>query len=129
MSIEGPCASAVADLYVRVWLELEKLLAGRQAAPDSGRQPDAGLAVITLRLELVLLIEGCDRPGWRSTLGPRACAELRALLSAVLGSLGGAAEDLDPLAIAGAQNRLLDEILRVYEATSDDDGRRARKLA
>lgn len=102
-------AAASIELYVRLWLELERLI---ESAP---RRCDVGLEM--LRLELLLLLDACDCPHWQSILSTRQRLELRSTVEGVLRALGAASHPGGCGGIAEAQNRLLDAVLTQLHAT------------
>lgn len=112
----APLAAAIIQLYSRLWLELEalcNLMLGEAA--KSGKAPsgvEARLEII--RLEVVLLLDGCRSARWRSLLRPEQLAALRADLDAVLDSLDSPAGVPGFDGIFSAQNRLFDAVVDRY---------------
>ena len=112
-------AAAAIELYSRVWLTLEQLTARlrgdgeHQSRQAAGGEPE--MLLVRLRLELVVLLDACDSPSWRSMLAHEERRQLRATLESVLGMLA--------VPVAGgwhlmqAQNRLIDAVLSQYAAT------------
>lgn len=98
-------AVAAIELYSRLWLALERLAS---CGDDDG--PRIEIALVILRLELVVLLDACDSPLWRSMLRAEHRIQLRATLKSVLRILSARSDDRGT-ALSDAQDRLLDAVL------------------
>jgi hypothetical protein len=99
------------ELYSRLWLALERL-----AVSDDDDPARIETALVILRLELVVLLDACDSPSWRSMLDAEHRIQLQATLKSVLRTLS---ERLDDWRgdVSDAQNRLLDAVLTQCSCT------------
>ena len=102
-------AVASIELYSRLWLALERV-ADRLAAYEDTDSPQIETAVIILRLELLVLLDACDSPLWRSMLRAEQRIELEVTLKSVLRILSERVDDSCGV-ISHAQDRLLDAVL------------------
>ena len=108
-------AAAAIELYSRMWLALERLTTRLPAAEDSeprGSAVEPEMRLVTLRLELIVLLDACDSASWRLLLAQDERRELRATLESVLGMLAGPSEG--GWHLMQAQNRLIDAVLRQH---------------
>jgi hypothetical protein len=108
-------AAASIELYSRLWQELEQLIC-RLAETDGLPTPSATDAVVTFRLQLVVLADACVSTRWRSLLAADQRQDLRSTLERVRRTLAVPPHALGPWAIAQAQNQLLDAVLDQYNA-------------
>ncbi len=106
-------AAAAVQLYSRLWGDLECL--GELCAEGQycSGQPGLERCVLMLRLELTLLLESCQSGSWSALLPGSQLDSLRVTLEPVALMVGHATDALQPHMIARAQNRLLDEVLRL----------------
>jgi hypothetical protein len=108
--------AAYRELCARIWIELE-LLAQASAQIESRPAQDLVMSAAILRLELVVLVDWCRSPRWRSSiLSAEQCDNLCSMLTDVLAALCVDANDLRG-GIAAAQDKVLDRLLSV-----SDDG-------
>jgi hypothetical protein len=102
---------ACVELFRRLWVELERLLAVREATqPCSGDLTSWSRAEM-LRLELALLLDACQSERWRLLLNISQRLSLEWTIEDVFDALNSSSEIAPQDAIAWAQNRLLDAIL------------------
>jgi len=106
--------AAYKELCTRIWIELELLMQSAQQV-DIGRPRDLVMVTAILRLELIVLVDSCRSPGWRSMLAAEQCESLCSMLTDVLAALYVDSEHLRK-GIAEAQDRILDELQPAPEA-------------
>lgn len=104
-------AVAAIELYSRLWLELEQVTARLRLAADHCGAVQLEVRLTILRLELVMLLDGCDSQRWRALIGPRRCSELGATLRDLLAALSAPFEALDRGLLDRTQDRILDATL------------------
>jgi hypothetical protein len=107
--------AAYRELCARIWIELE-LLAQVSRQIESPPTYDLVMSAAILRLELVVLVDWCRSPQWRSgILSGEQCDRLCSMLTDVLAALYVDSNDLRA-GIPAAQSRVLDELV----AETDD---------
>lgn len=104
-------AVASIELFSRLWVELDTLLA------TDGHRHSAGLTpaprVQVLRLELILLLDACQSTRWRAQLDTIQRLSLQSIFDEILHALNTSSEEeILRGPIESAQNRLLDAIQR-----------------
>jgi len=139
----APLAAATIELYSRLWLELEALCnlfqaeAARHGAGINVEAADIDVEAADidveatgvearlemLRLEMMLLLDGCGSARWRSLLRPDQLAALRENLQAVLRSLDTPAAAFGLAAVVNAQNRLFDAVIDQYSLGLESEAR------
>jgi hypothetical protein len=99
-----PDAYALASivLYSRLWAELERLH-DAVAAPGPLSQ--------ILRLEIHLLMQACESWRWRGLMSAPQRRTLQQTLADVLNRLPASDDGISAVAIAAAQDRLLDAVM------------------
>jgi len=104
-------AVAAIELFSRLWVELDTLLA------TDGHRHSAGLTpaprVQVLRLELILLLDACQSTRWRAQLDTIQRLSLQSIFDEILHALNTSSEEeISRGPIESVQNRLLDAIQR-----------------
>jgi hypothetical protein len=102
---------ACVELFRRLWVELERLLAVREATQPCSRDLTSWSRAEMLRLELALLLDACQSERWRLLLNISQRLSLEWTIEDVFDALNSSSEIAPQDAIAWAQNRLLDAIL------------------
>jgi hypothetical protein len=101
-------AVACIELFSRLWVELEALVATDDHRLTASGTPAPRVQV--LRLELILLLDACQSARWRAQLDSIQRLSLQSILHAILHVLNAWSEGEILWGIESAQNRLLDAI-------------------
>jgi hypothetical protein len=104
-------AVASIELFSRLWVELDTLLATDGHGHSAGITP--GPRVQVLRLELILLLDACQSTRWRAQLDTIQRLSLQSIFDDILHMLNTSSEEeILRGPIESAQNHLLDAIQR-----------------
>ena len=102
-------AVASIELFSRLWVELDTLLATDGQRHSAGSTPAPRVQV--LRLELILLLDACQSTRWRAQLDTGQRLSLQSIFDDILHVLDPSSEEeILRGPIESAQNRLLDAI-------------------
>ena len=120
---------ACIELFWRLWLELERILAVPEATQSSSRDLASWTRAEMLRLQLALLLDACQSERWRLLLNISQRLSLESTIEDVFDALNSSSEIVPQDAIAWAQNRLLDAILEHCAAHAYPIGAKAMHRA
>jgi hypothetical protein len=109
MASKGAFSVACIELYGRLWVELDGLL---------GCDEKKAERLEILRLEIHLLLNGCERARWQTMMSTSQRDALRTTLLNVLLALDIDAEQMSADVIASAQNCLFDALRDVGALSS-----------
>jgi len=104
-------AAAVMLLYSRLWWDLEGIYLALTQWPNTEEPESVEGRIMIFRLEVLLVLEACDSPAWRSMLRPGDCLALQTTMENVLKTLDVPICRIDGELIGSAQNQLFDAVL------------------
>jgi hypothetical protein len=93
-------AAASIQLYARLWFDLERF-----------NVPTLELQLLTFRLEVVLVLEGCNSKAWRAFLRPEERLTLERTLQSLLEIIAAPLPMAGRMAIDRAQDLLFDALI------------------
>jgi hypothetical protein len=100
MASKGAFAVACIELYGRLWVELDGLSRSDEKNFVVLARPELAERLEILRLEIHLLLSGCERARWQTMLSTPQQEALRSTLLSVLLALDIDAEQMSGEAIA-----------------------------
>ena len=113
--------AACIELFSRLWVELNSISSAADPIRTSSAGLPSNLQIEILRLELILVLDGCRSARWRTLLDKSQRLCLECLVRDVLDALNSSSEEIPCASIAWAQNRLFDALLEHCLASAIDN--------